>query len=48
MVRRIFVPYAPRVANTEAGTNLQIALREKKDTAGVEAVRRSQEFCVFR
>jgi hypothetical protein len=32
----------------EAGANLQIALRAKHDTAGVDAVRRSQEFCVFR
>ncbi|MEO8373257.1 MAG: tetratricopeptide repeat protein [Candidatus Solibacter sp.] len=32
----------------EAGTNLQIALRAKNDAAGVEAVRRSQEFCIFR
>ena len=31
----------------EAGTNLQIALRAKNDTAGREAVRRSQEFCAF-
>jgi len=32
----------------EAGTNLQIALRAKNDTAGMEAVRRSQDSCVFR
>ena len=31
----------------EAGANLQIALRAKKDTVGAEAVRRSQAFCVF-
>ena len=31
----------------EAGANLQIALRAKNDTAGGEAVRRSQEFCSF-
>ena len=31
----------------EAGTNLQIALGAKNDTAGREAVRRSQEFCSF-
>jgi tetratricopeptide (TPR) repeat protein len=31
----------------EAGANLQIALRAKNDTAGAEAVRRSQEFCSF-
>jgi len=31
----------------EAGANLQIALRAKNDTAGREAVRRSQEFCSF-
>ena len=31
----------------EAGANLQIALRAKKDTAGEQAVRRSQEFCLF-
>jgi hypothetical protein len=31
----------------EAGTNLQIALRAKNDTAGREAVRRTQEFCTF-
>ncbi|HMC60614.1 MAG TPA: tetratricopeptide repeat protein, partial [Candidatus Solibacter sp.] len=31
----------------EAGTNLQIALRAKNDAAAVEAVRRSQSFCLF-
>ena len=31
----------------EAGTNLQIALRAKKDNGGAEQVRRSQEFCSF-
>ena len=31
----------------EAGANLQIALRAKNDTAGGDAVRRSQEFCSF-
>jgi hypothetical protein len=31
----------------EAGANLQIALRAKNDAAGVEAVRRSQEYCLF-
>ena len=31
----------------EAGANLQIALRAKKDTAGEEGVRRSQQFCLF-
>ncbi len=31
----------------EAGGNLQIALRAKGDEAGVEAVRRSQEYCLF-
>jgi hypothetical protein len=31
----------------EAGANLQIALRAKNDTAGVQAVRRSQGFCSF-
>ena len=31
----------------EAGANLQIALRAKNDAAGVEAVRRGQESCVF-
>jgi hypothetical protein len=32
---------------TEAGTNLQIALRAKNDTAAAEAVQRDQAFCVF-
>ena len=31
----------------EAGTNLQIALRAKNDTAGQDAVRRSQQSCSF-
>ena len=31
----------------EAGANLRIALRAKNDTAGGDAVRRSQEFCSF-
>jgi tetratricopeptide (TPR) repeat protein len=31
----------------EAGTNLQIALGAKNDTAGREAVRRSQQSCLF-
>lgn len=31
----------------EAGENLQIALRAKKDTEGAEKVRRGQEFCSF-
>jgi tetratricopeptide (TPR) repeat protein len=31
----------------EAGANLQIALRAKNDTGAGEAVRRSQEFCLF-
>jgi hypothetical protein len=31
----------------EAGTNLQIALGAKNDTAGREAVRKAQEFCSF-
>jgi hypothetical protein len=31
----------------ETGTNLQIALRAKNDTAGQDAVRRSQQSCSF-
>lgn len=31
----------------EAGANLRIALKAKNETAAEEAVRRSQEFCVF-
>lgn len=35
----------PRLA--EAGANLQIALRAKKDNGGAEKVRRGQQFCSF-
>jgi tetratricopeptide (TPR) repeat protein len=32
---------------SEAATNLKIALRAKNDAAGVDAVTRSQSFCIF-